>query len=66
MVHRGLDWFLWHSRYHTAHVALRVMKTFAIPKIKGKMYHAISNELSELFLTQFIKKRLEQTTAINL
>lgn len=42
------------------------MKTFAIPKIKEKMHHAITNELSELFLTQFIKKRLEQTTAINL
>lgn len=26
------------------------MKTFAIPQIKGKMYRAITNELSELFL----------------
>lgn len=65
-VHRGLDWFLWYGRYYTAHVAFRIMKTFAIPQIKGKMYRAITNELSELFLTQFIKKRLEQTTAINL
>lgn len=57
---------MWHGRYRTAHVALRIMKTFAIPKIKAKMFHAITNELSELFLTQFIKKRLEKTTAINL
>lgn len=42
------------------------MKIFAISQIKGKMYRAITNELSEIFLTQFIKKRLEQTTAINL
>lgn len=49
-----------------SNVTLRVMKTFAIPQIKGKMYCAITNELSELFLTQFIKKRLEQTAVINL
>lgn len=42
------------------------MKTFVILQIKGEMYHAITNELSEVFLTQFIKKRLEQTTLINL